>query len=97
MPQEQCPWCGKCGERYPEGTPKDERGGPHADGSECVCRHVDAHDRRSALYYRGRYFCRRRGRWVCPWCGTDDRPTQDEIDAARAYFEYEDIPASAGE
>ena len=76
MPQQQCPWCGHCGPRYPEGTPLAERPGPHEDGSACRCRHVNANDRLHALQVGGRYWDG--ASWVCPSCGTAPGATEEE-------------------
>lgn len=84
MPQQQCPWCGHCGPRYSENTPTAERPRAHDDGSSCVCRHVNTANRLSALRHGGRYFCDRRNKWVCPWCGTDDPATESEIQLLEA-------------
>lgn len=77
MTQKQCQWCDKCGPRYEEGTPPEERGQPHDDGSACVCRHVSADNRMDALRVGGRYFDGTS--WVCPWCGTAPRATAEEM------------------
>jgi len=44
MPQQQCPWCGRCGERYDEGTPWADRPQPHDDESKCCSRPVYRRD-----------------------------------------------------
>ena len=61
MPQQQCPWCHKCGPRYEEG--EAERPGPHDDGSACVCRHVNAASAVSAVRNHGRFWTGTR--WLC--------------------------------
>lgn len=43
-----------------------------------TCKHVNTNSRLSALDDGGRYYCRTRGRWVCPWCGTDAPGTAEE-------------------
>lgn len=77
MPQQQCPWCGRLGARYEEGTATAERPQPHADGSACVCRHPEASGRMSALRVRGRYWDG--SAWVCPSCGTAPPATPEEL------------------
>jgi hypothetical protein len=85
MPQKQCPWCGQLGSRYTEdrtsmhydGPP----GGPHDDGSPCVCRHVTSPSRRSAILAGGRYWDGTA--WVClGGCGTAPPLTAEEMDWA---------------
>lgn len=85
MPQKQCPWCNRCGQRYDEGEATGPEHDPHANGSACVCRHVSTSSRLSALDNGGRYYSPGRG-WVCPHCGTDAAGTDPEweiIDLAR--------------
>jgi predicted RNA-binding Zn-ribbon protein involved in translation (DUF1610 family) len=80
MSQYQCPWCGKVGQRW-EREPADRmRGeyGPHADGSSCICRHVNAQTRLAALRVGGRYWDGTA--WVCPSCGTAPGRTPEEAD-----------------
>jgi hypothetical protein len=76
MPQQQCPWCGRLGDRYEEGTPREERPQPHDDGSPCRCRHVTAANRLAALRDGGRYWDG--ASWVCPSCGTAPGATPEE-------------------
>jgi hypothetical protein len=33
-----------------------------------ACKHITTSNRRAALRDGGRYFDRRLGRWICPWC-----------------------------
>ena len=80
MPQKQCPWCGKVGDRYREDDPLP-RPKPHDDGSDCVCRHVTTGSRAAAIRDGGRYYHPERG-WVCPWCGTDAPASEEELDRA---------------
>lgn len=78
MPQYQCPWCGKLGlrwEREPEDHMQGEYG-PHADGSRCVCRHVNSSSRAAALRNGGRYWDG--SQWVCTQCGTAPPATDSE-------------------
>lgn len=82
MPQQVCPWCGKCGIRYDEGLSYEELCAagymPHDDGSTCVCRHVSSHSRIAALRDGGRYWDGKA--WVCPSCGTAPAATAEELD-----------------
>lgn len=48
MPQQQqCPWCGHCGPRYPDGMPLSER--PRAHSEEAESRRVSRENRLRAL------------------------------------------------
>lgn len=86
MSQKQCPWCGRLGARV--GNDANLGAGwaqPHADGSTCVCRHVDSHSRLAALRDGGRYWDG--SAWVCPSCGTAPPATEEErelLEAERA-------------
>lgn len=76
MPQKQCPWCGHCGPRYREGTPRELIPSAHSDGSDCVCRHVSCQTRLGAIDAGGRYFDGTQ--WVCVSCGTAPPVTDEE-------------------
>ena len=77
MSQKQCPWCGALGERVTDDRDlREEWAQPHADGSACVCRHVTAPSRMSAILAGGRYWDG--SAWVCTVCGTAPEPTPHE-------------------
>lgn len=77
MSQKQCQWCGALGERVTDDRDLREAWAqPHADGSECVCRHVTAPSRMSAILAHGRYWDG--SAWVCVACRTAPEPTLRE-------------------
>lgn len=90
MSQQCCPWCGHCGPRYDDGTPRADIPGAHSDGSKCVCRHVNAGSRLAALEVGGRYFDRKRNKWVCPSCGTAPGASLWEIEELERRAELAD-------
>ncbi len=84
MAQLRCPWCHRLGPYVSERELKEEYADPHADGSECVCRHVRADNRLQAIADGGRYW--NGTKWICPSCGTAPAPTEEEwcvIDLSR--------------
>ena len=56
MPQRQCRWCGRLGDRVEEQDLRLPSSAPHADGSKCICRHVEADTRAAAIADHGRYW-----------------------------------------
>lgn len=87
MPQQQCPWCGHLGERYRDG----EEPIP-VDSHRCVCRHVTAESRLSALYHGGRFWDESKEEWQCAGCCTmSPPPTEEElatVDQWREEYHY---------
>lgn len=77
MSQRQCAWCGQLGERVLDDCDlREPWANPHADGSDCVCRHVSAPSRLSAILAYARYWDG--SAWVCTVCGTAPPPTLRE-------------------
>lgn len=63
MPQKQCPWCGQLGERY-----REEDSPIPVGNHKCICRHVTADTRTSAIYHHGKYWDG--ANFQCAGCGT---------------------------
>lgn len=84
MLQKQCPWCGKLGVSVDDRELHSPHAQPHADGSTCVCSHVTAASRSSALESGGRYWDSCTSSWRCFRCGTARRITLDDVRAHAA-------------